>query len=66
MEGARTSRVITSQLRGAGLVYDSRKKLLSCRGQTDIRLPFDYIGADDQAGPNYTGQPAVNSYYRRI
>ncbi|MFD0205449.1 MULTISPECIES: hypothetical protein [Saccharothrix] len=22
-----------------------------------------YLGADDRAGPNYTGQPAVHSYY---
>ena len=25
---------------------------------------FEFAGADDQAGPNYTGQEAVNSYYR--
>jgi hypothetical protein len=28
-----------------------------------IHLNFEYLGADDQAGPNYTGQPVVNSYY---
>ncbi len=29
-------------------------------------LPFTYLGADDQAGPNYTKQPAVNSLYESI
>lgn len=51
-------------LRGNGLVYDARRHRITCRGRRDIVLPLDYIGADDQAGPNYTGQPAVNSYYR--
>ena len=25
-----------------------------------------YLGADDTAGPNYTGQAAVNSHYERL
>ncbi|TDD68808.1 class I SAM-dependent methyltransferase [Actinomadura darangshiensis] len=28
-------------------------------------LPYRYLSADDQAGPNYTGQPAVDSHYTR-
>jgi hypothetical protein len=32
-----------------------------------VHLPYTYLGADDRtgdrAGANYTGQPAVNSYY---
>ncbi len=28
-----------------------------------VRLPFHYLGADPTTGPNYTGQPAVGSYY---
>ena len=31
-----------------------------------MNLPYRYLGADDQAGPNYTGQPAVDSYYEVI
>lgn len=27
-------------------------------GHRDIRLPYAYLGADDQAGPGYAGQPA--------
>jgi hypothetical protein len=30
----------------------------------DLDLPYDYLGADDRAGANYTGQPTVHSYYR--
>lgn len=29
----------------------------------DGALPFRYLGAGDRAGPNYTGRPAVHSYY---
>ncbi|MGP3960151.1 class I SAM-dependent methyltransferase [Nonomuraea sp. 3N208] len=34
-------------------------------GRASITLPYRYLGADDQAGPNYTGQPAVHSHYAR-
>jgi hypothetical protein len=30
----------------------------------DVHLPCTYLGADDHAGANYTGQPAVNAHYR--
>jgi hypothetical protein len=45
------------------LLYDSRRRLVSCCGRKQVSLPYRSIGADDTAGPNYTGQPAVNSYY---
>ncbi|MDN3355634.1 hypothetical protein [Actinomadura sp. DC4] len=32
-------------------------------GGGEVRFPYRYLGADDRAGPNYTGQPAVASYY---
>jgi hypothetical protein len=31
-----------------------------------VSLPYRYLGADDQAGPNYTGQPAVDSHYEVV
>ncbi|MFD4871429.1 hypothetical protein [Streptomyces sp. NPDC058412] len=31
-----------------------------------MRLPFRYLGTDPAAGPNYTGQPAVASYYEPV
>lgn len=50
----------------AGFRYDTRRHLLSCRGPILHGLPYRYIGADAHAGPNYTGQPAVNSYYLKL
>jgi hypothetical protein len=44
--------------------YNSRKKLLMGKGQKKLVFDLEYEGADDKAGPNYTGQPAVNSHYR--
>jgi len=43
--------------------YNVRKRILtSGKQKLDISI-FSYLGADDQAGPNYTGQEVVNSYY---
>jgi SAM-dependent methyltransferase len=64
--GAPAGREIVRALRRHGIEYGGRKRLLSCRGKREIRLPFRYLGADDQAGPNFTGQPAVDSYYVRL
>jgi SAM-dependent methyltransferase len=54
---------LTKALRDAGFEYDSRKRRIRRQGHAVARLPFDYLGADGNAGPNYTGQPAVHSYY---
>lgn len=48
---------------GENISYNSRKKIISCRGPRDISFKVSYQGADDKAGPNYTGQEAVDSYY---
>lgn len=61
-EGSAARRV-PKALREQGLVYEGRKHLLRCEGRRSLELPFSYLGADDQAGPNYTGQPAVASHY---
>ena len=50
-------------LREFGLHYSTRTRLLICEGPKKRSFPFRYLGADDQAGPNYTGQDAVNSWY---
>jgi SAM-dependent methyltransferase len=62
-DGREAGRKVTSDLRRSGLEYDRRRRLVVCRGWRAVDLPFRYLGADDRAGPNYTGQPAVNSYY---
>src|SRR5262245_33848754 len=62
-DGTAAGRRVAKALRTAGLTYDARRRRVTCRGHRTVRLPFRYAGADDRAGPNYTGQPAVNSYY---
>lgn len=64
-DGTPMGRRLTSALRATGIDYDSRRRRLSCSGARTAGLPFDYLGADDLAGPNYTGQPAVTSFYGR-
>lgn len=53
-----------AELRRAGFTYDARRRRVSRRGPGTVRFRGRYLGADDQAGPNYTGQPAVASFYR--
>lgn len=43
--------------------YNAKKKVLRCTGPRNICFDLVYKGADDKAGPNYTGQDAVDSYY---
>ncbi|WP_207933161.1 class I SAM-dependent methyltransferase [Actinomadura sp. GC306] len=59
-------RRLTAQLRARGFTYDSTRRRISRRGSAQPRFPYRYMGADDQAGPNYTGQPAVNSIYEPL
>jgi len=44
--------------------YNKRKKIITIQGYQKIQSDFVYLGADDKAGPNYTGQEVVNSYYK--
>lgn len=66
LRGTSTSRVVAAELRGNGFDYCFRRKLLRREGRSVPSLPFRYLGADDQAGPNYTGQPAVTSHYEKV
>jgi SAM-dependent methyltransferase len=50
-------------LKHAGFPYLPHRHLIDLKGQLQTDLPYRYVGADDQAGPNYSGQPAVNSWY---
>ncbi|MFB4316728.1 class I SAM-dependent methyltransferase [Actinomadura sp. 21ATH] len=58
-----TPRRLAAELRRQGFAYDTARRRVSMRGGRAVRFPYRYLGADDQAGPNYTGQPAVDSYY---
>jgi SAM-dependent methyltransferase len=58
-------RPISSAFRTQKLDYDRRRRRVVCRGKKTMVMPYRYLGADDGAGSNYTGQPAVNSYYEK-
>ncbi|MFI6598101.1 class I SAM-dependent methyltransferase [Nonomuraea sp. NPDC050536] len=64
-DGAPAGASLTRALRVAGLDYDARAKRIRSYGRREVRLPYSYVGADDGSGPNYTGQPAVDSHYER-
>lgn len=49
--------------KSARISYNGRRKVISCTGPRTMDTGLRYLGADDKAGPNYTGQEAVNSYY---
>lgn len=65
-DGTPAARLVRRLLREAGVAYDARRRIVSRTGPAVLDLPLAYAGADDQAGPNYTGQPAVDSYYRPL
>lgn len=58
-------KVVTDWLAAQGIAYNAKKKLIQAEGQNCALENFagQYLGADDEAGKNYTGQEAVNSYY---
>jgi SAM-dependent methyltransferase len=64
VNGSSRPSAIRHLLRTNGIDYDSRRRLVTCRGPARLDSPYEYLGADDTAGPNYTGQPAVDSHYR--
>jgi SAM-dependent methyltransferase len=66
-DGRPAGRALSAALRSAGFELDTRRHRLRLTGGRETglpyRFPFRFIGADAAAGPNYTGQPAVHSYY---
>lgn len=65
-DGMPGGRRLAAELRRAGFGYDARRRRITLDGWREVSLPYAYLGADDRAGPNYTGQPAVDSYYELI
>ncbi|MFC4505894.1 MULTISPECIES: class I SAM-dependent methyltransferase [Streptomyces] len=62
-DGTPAGRAAITALRASGFRYSPRHHRVTLHGPRSITLPFTYVGADPDAGPNYTGQPAVGSYY---
>jgi SAM-dependent methyltransferase len=64
-DGAPAGRFVLGALRAQGFIYSPRHHRLALTGPRTVHLPLHYLGADPDAGPNYTGQPAVSVHYRR-
>ncbi|HEX9030572.1 MAG TPA: methyltransferase domain-containing protein [Streptosporangiaceae bacterium] len=62
--GQAAARSLARRLRACGYSYSARRHQIRRSGPAVVSLPYIYLGADDRAGPGYTGQPAVSSYYR--
>jgi SAM-dependent methyltransferase len=62
-DGSSLERIVRARLRATDVDYDARRRTLVCEGSRDLEFGLRYLGADDRAGPNFTGQPAVDSYY---
>ena len=58
-----TVRLLGNLFKKFDIRYDRSTKLLSCNGPRLVDFNLNYIGASDEAGPNYTGQDAVLSVY---
>ncbi len=63
-EAGKGQRRIVRFLRDEGFEYLPAKHRLQRTGRREFKSPFLFLGADDSAGPNYTKQPAVNSFYQ--
>ncbi|HET6878932.1 MAG TPA: methyltransferase domain-containing protein [Pirellulales bacterium] len=64
-DGTSMNRRLRATFRKFALPYDPRRRLLAVDGPRAIDFGYRYLGADDEAGANATGQRAVNSYYDR-
>jgi len=62
-ENRQANRFFSAFLRKQNFRVDTGKKLIGLEGGRKFEVPFKYLGADDRAGANSTGQPAVDSYY---
>ena len=65
VDGRAGARPVLAALRAAGLTWDGRRRVLRGDGPREVAFGLEYRGADDAAGPNATGQPAVDSHYTR-
>jgi SAM-dependent methyltransferase len=59
-------RAFTKRLGACSLRYNRHRHLISCVGRKKVAFGYRYVGADDSAGPNYSGQEAVDSYYEPL
>jgi SAM-dependent methyltransferase len=63
IQGKDTRSYLKTSFKQYGVTYNSRRKLIERIGNKVIKFDVKYLGADDDYGPNYTGQDSVTSYY---
>lgn len=63
VKGDRSNQCLKHFFNENNIDYNVRQKIIRCEGPRSISIPFNYLGTDDKAGPNYTGQEVVDSYY---
>ena len=59
LEKQSSNKIFSDFFREQGFTFDEKKHLLRLKGYKNFELPFIYQGANDKAGPNFTGQPVV-------
>lgn len=62
-DGSPAGPAAPAALRAAGFRYSRSRSLLVLEGARRPVLPFRHLGADPDAGPGCTGQPAVAAHY---
>lgn len=63
IQGTDTRSYLKTLFKRFGVAYNSRTKVLKQIGYAANKFDLKYLGADDEHGPNYTGQDSVTSYY---
>lgn len=63
-DGTAFTKKLINWFTASGFDVDLQTGVLRKTGSAVLHSPFEYLGADDRAGPNATGQPGVASYYR--
>lgn len=58
-----SNQLLKDRLKKENIQYNSRRKIIKKIGYDEVSFDYDYLGADEKSGPNYTGQEAVTSYY---
>ena len=64
-DGSSMKKTLNTVFNEAPFSFDLKSHLLHCQGFKEIDFGYEFLGADDKAGPNYTGQAAVASIYSR-
>lgn len=63
-DGTAFTKKLINWFTASGFDVDFQSGVIRKTGSAMLSSPFKYLGADDRAGPNATGQPGVASYYR--